>query len=248
MLPLADRPPVVLCHGLWMPGLAMGVLAHRLAAKGFHPIVFRHSATQQSLTSTVDQLHACLIAQGAQERPVHVIGHSLGGVLAVHLLQRHGECTSGGRVVCLGAPLAGSAAAHWLTCHPWGTRALGQALAPLSSGLGACPTHTSVGMIAGTRAHGAGQVLRALVHHPSLQTWLRAPEDVPHDDPANDGTVWVHETRVPGLSAHILVDSTHTGLTFDDRVAHLCEQFMGSGRFEPNPVSASRLSRARVLR
>jgi pimeloyl-ACP methyl ester carboxylesterase len=232
---LSPRPPVVLCHGLWMPAAAMGVLAHRLHLLGWRPVLFHYPTTHQPLAVTADQLHQTVarLAQEGQGQPVHVVGHSLGGLLAVALLQQHGACCQGGRVVCLGSPLAGSGTAQWLTHHPLGLRALGTAKDALIPGAQGCPSHTPVGMIAGTRPQGAGVLLRHLIQHPWLQAHLTAPPPaMAAANEPNDGTVWVRETQCEGLADHVLVNTHHTGLTWDERVARLCHGFLTHGRFQ----------------
>lgn len=227
--------PVLLCHGLWMPSVAMGLLAHRLRRRGWRPVLFDYSATRESLSTTAERLHRTIQSLGAQGQPVHVIGHSLGGVLAVHLLQRHGPCCQGGRVVCLGSPLMGSDAAHWLGQHPLGQRALGVAKEALWTATGSCPTHTPVGMVAGTYALGAGLLLQRLTQHPRAQPRPTHPTgghpSKKENGTPNDGTVWVHETHCPGLADHVLVNRNHTGLTLDSQVADLCHRFLTQGRF-----------------
>jgi pimeloyl-ACP methyl ester carboxylesterase len=245
--PLHTRPTVLLCHGLWMPSAAMFILAQRLRQLGWQAVLFNYPSTRQ----VVDDLAAALLGSiqrlGDQGQPVHVIGHSLGGLLAIHMLKQHGACCQGGRMVCLGSPLTGSGLARWgMTQYPLLTpRVLGQSRDTLIPGITDCPTHTEVGMVAGTRPYGMGiwvthlaaawsdQVARGRVR-PWMGAWAAQP---PVLDPElytqpNDGTVMVSETHVPGLHAHTLVDSTHTRLTLDRPVAHLCDRFLRTGQFD----------------
>lgn len=156
-------------------------------------------------------------------------------------------------MVCLGSPLTGSSLARWVMQYPLlGARVLGTAQETLLPGVADCPEHTEVGMVAGTRARGMGvlvthmatawadQVARGHAR-PWMGAWAAQP---PHLDPdlytqPNDGTVMVHETRVPGLREHILVDSTHTRLTLDTTIAHLCDRFLRRGTFAGTEISCS---------
>jgi hypothetical protein len=50
-------------------------------------------------------------------------------------------------------------------------------------------------------------------------------------DGLNDGTVAVWETRLPGLSEHIVLPVSHTGLIFDAKVARMAADFLEVGYF-----------------
>ena len=140
---------------------------------------------------------------------MHLVGHSLGGVLALALCRAHPELPIG-RIVCLGSPLAGSRSARRLRelGVPW---LAGRSRALLEQGVS--PREgAEVGMIAGTRAFGAGQ-------------WLSRIE------PPHDGTVSVAETRVEGLADHLCLAHSHTGLIFALDVAEAVAGFLRGGSF-----------------
>src|SRR5690606_41696361 len=65
--------------------------------------------------------------------PALVLVHRLGGAMAVQSLPRWPELPVG-RIVCLGSPLCGSAAAEGLASRPLGRRALGRSARLLSRG------------------------------------------------------------------------------------------------------------------
>ena len=48
----------------------------------------------------------------------------------------------------------------------------------------------------------------------------------------HDGTVAVEETRLPGLTDHCVMDTSHTGLLFSQDVARQVTRFLHSGGFE----------------
>jgi pimeloyl-ACP methyl ester carboxylesterase len=200
---------VILVHGLWMPRVAMALLAARLARAGYrvHSFGYRGRAP---LASNVERL-ARFAREHLDGRPAHFVGHSLGGVLVYDTLSRHPELSSG-HVVLLGAPVRGCHAGRRL-----GSRVLGRWL------LGACaarwrehearwPRREPLGVIAGTLPLGLGRLLGAL------------PGD-------NDGVVCVEETRIEGMSDRALVREPHSLLTVSPRVAALTAQFLRAGRF-----------------
>jgi len=202
---------VVLLHGLWMRGFALAMLHRRLAEAGFQVDRFDYlsvAATQQRI---LDQLHARMRALGADGTPVHLVGHSLGGLLALR------ACLDAelppGRIVCLGSPLKGSAAARSFSA--WGRGGevlLGHNRDLLEQGFVRWTGTRQVGVIAGCTPLGLGAVLG-------------------HLDGEHDGTVAVEETRLPGLTAHCVVEANHTGLLFSADVAQRASHFLRDGRF-----------------
>ena len=61
---------------------------------------------------------------------VHVVGHSLGGVVALRMLAKQTDAPAG-RLVCLGSPLTGSRAAEFLHGQDWAAGLLGVKNTPL---------------------------------------------------------------------------------------------------------------------
>jgi pimeloyl-ACP methyl ester carboxylesterase len=199
--------PVLLIHGLWMRGWVMRPLAARLRQAGFAPRCLDYP----SLRAAPGQIlqHSAKVLVEGQPGPVHLLGHSLGGLLALALCASQPALPIG-RVLCLGSPLAGSHTARRL--RELGLAWLGgRSRALLEQGV-AVPDGREVGVIAGTRALGAGQ-------------WLaRVP--TPHD-----GTVSVAETRIAGLTDHLCLPHSHSGLLWARDVATACAQFLHNGRF-----------------
>lgn len=201
--------PVVFVHGLWLNGMETFVLRDRLAHAGYAPVVFRYPSLQATLAEATGSLAARLRAFDA----VHVVGHSLGGVIAYETLAAH-EDLPPGRAVLLGAPLRGSRAARAVARHWFGPPLLGPlAMAELArerESLWRRPRE--IGVIAGSRSAGLGRVFA----------------DLPRP---NDGTVCADETELPGATARLLLEVTHTGMLVSSAVATSITRFLGTGRF-----------------
>ncbi len=203
---------VILLHGLWMRGFALSMLHRRLIEAGFRVHRFDYlsvAATQQRI---LDRLQARMTGLAAEADAVHLVGHSLGGLLALRACL--GSDLPPGRIVCLGSPLKGSAAARGFAA--WGRGGevlLGHNRELLEQGFEHWEGSREVGMIAGRMPLGLGAMLGRFAGE-------------------HDGTVAVEETRLDGLSAHCVVEANHTGLLFSAEVAQRVARFLRQGRFE----------------
>ena len=200
---------VVLVHGLWVPAAVMTLLAARLARGGYLTRSFGYHG-RAPLEANIERLTRYI-----DGRSVHLVGHSLGGLLALR------ACLDGnlpsGRIVCLGSPLKGSAAARGFAA--WGRGGevlLGHNRELLQQGFERWEGAREVGVIAGRMPLGLGAMLGHFVGE-------------------HDGTVAVEETRLAGLAAHCVVEANHTGLLFSQEVARLVAEFLRNGRFTGPP-------------
>lgn len=191
-----------------MRGFTLWPLARRLRAAGFRAGVFDYASLLQGPAPSVDKLAARLLAAG--EGPVHLVGHSLGGLVALETVASYAGLPPG-RVLCLGSPLAGSSAARGLSRRHLGFW-LGRSGTLLRSGLHGLPAGREVAVVAGSKPMGLGK-------------WFG------DFDGPNDGTVAVWETRLPGLADHRVLPDSHTGLLLDPRVGDLAIGFLREGRF-----------------
>lgn len=200
---------VILLHGLWMRGFTLAALRHRLEAAGFSVDLFDYASVLRGPEIGV----ANLIEKTRSHKggKVHFVGHSLGGLVALQALQRAPEITRG-RVVCLGSPLRGSAVARTVAQFPGGSLVIGKSLDVLTSGVERWEGKQAVGAIAGRLPIGFGFAFGALAS--------------PHD-----GTVSVAETELPGLTDHVVVPATHTGLLFSQDAAAQTIAFLRTARF-----------------
>jgi len=202
---------VVLVHGIWMSSLELVLLAWRLRRCGYRTLRFRY----RSLRRPVRHNAACLarrVRQLAGGR-IHLVAHSLGGLVVLRALQDHPDLITG-RVVLLGSPVGGSAVARRVNERPVLRWLIGR------SGeqglLGGGPRQAgrqSLGMIAGIRSLGIGQLLGGL-------------------GAVNDGVVNLEETTIDGAQDSLVVESSHFGLLTSRTVASQVCAFLKHGRFD----------------
>jgi pimeloyl-ACP methyl ester carboxylesterase len=224
------RESVVLVHGIWMPGAIMSVLRYRLAGHGFRARLFDYYAVNVDLDDNAERLADVIREEARDGRAVHVVGHSLGGVVALRAHTRDPEAPPG-RIVCLGSPLCGSRAAAALGRFGFGQRMLGRTITTgviaEAADCWGCEVaaRRDVGIIAGTRPIGLGRVVAAF-------------------EEENDGAVAVSETRLPGAADHLVMPVTHTGLIWSRTVAEQVASFLRRGRFmRPPDTSQARDTR-----
>ncbi|MBD9469923.1 alpha/beta hydrolase [Pseudoxanthomonas sp. PXM01] len=200
-------PRVVLVHGIWNAKSWLAPLARRLRQEGFEVEAFGYPSILGGPEPAITGLTTRLKAGAA----VHLVGHSLGGLIGLEALRR----TPGlpvQRLVCLGSPLCGSNTARSLGRSPWTAPVLGRSGALLQAGCPPWNGRVPVGMVAGNVARGIGRLLTRF-------------------DGESDGTVGLDETRLPGLADHCVVASSHTGLVFSAEAARQAACFLREGRF-----------------
>jgi pimeloyl-ACP methyl ester carboxylesterase len=205
----ASHGTVLLLHGQWMGAWAMGWLSRQLRADGFEVRALDYHSVSAPPEEHVDRLAgAVLEADG----PVHLVGHSMGGVIVLRYLERGADARVR-RALLLGTPALGCEAALTLEHQPWGPLMLGSSVALWRS---AFATHihspVEVGAIAGDHPFGLGPLFVRLT------------------DP-NDGVVTVGETRIAGLRDHIVLPVSHTGMLLSGDVAQQALAFLQHGRF-----------------
>ena len=206
------REAVVLVHGIWMTGLDLVPLRHRLRGDGFEVSIFRYPSLTQSPAQNADRLATFL--EDVEADVVHLVGHSLGGVVLLHLFARH-PVEKAGRAVLLGSPVNGSAVARILSGRRFTRPLIGRSGEDgLLGGSPAWSGDRELGVIAGDQALGVGRVLGG----------MPGP---------SDGTVAVAETRLPGAADHITLPVTHSGLVFSRAVFEQVAWFLRHGRFAP---------------
>ena len=208
MLSMAET--VVFIHGLYMTGVEFGLLRRRVEATGFATQRYQY----HSLLRGVDE-NAMLLAdhlKSISTERLHLVGHSLGGMVILRMFQR-GATLPPGRVVFMGSPVRGSQAAVNLKDRGWGF------LLGRSGPEGLTLPHEAVwneprelGVIAGTHAFSINPF------HPDIPK--------PHD-----GMVSVEETRITGAKDSTELHLAHTTMLFSNQLAEQVSAFLKDGKF-----------------
>lgn len=215
----SQRQPVVLIHGIWMTGLELRLLGRRLAGCGFEPHYFHYRSLMYPPDVNAVRLRGFI--RGVIGSPVHLVAHSLGGIVLLHLFDLFPDLPSG-RVVLLGSPVNGSGVAMKVAGSQWLRPLLGKSLSHgLAGGVPCWPGGRDLGVIGGVRGRGVGRVLGGLQGD-------------------NDGTVALHETRLAGASDFCVQRVDHMGMVLSRPVAREVCAFLRQGRFAQGTGPISR--------
>ena len=200
---------VLLVHGLLNSNFWLAPLAWRLRREGFEAEIFGYPSVLGGADKAVARLREKLL----HERFDALVGHSLGGLVALEAL-RPAPAPSVSRVVCIGSPLRGSGTACNLASHAWTRLLLGHSAHLLQSGLAPWSGQAEVGVIAGDVPRGMGRLFSRF-------------------DCPSDGSVSIDETRLAGITDHCVVHNSHTGLVFSKQAVAQAVHFLREGRFGP---------------
>ena len=209
--------PVIIVHGLWLHGMFMGWLARRIAQCGFDTHTYSYPSVQLTLSENAERL--AQFCAGLNARRVHLVCHSMGGLIALKMLETVPALRCG-RLVLVGTPYTGSFAAQRLAQFPGGTALLGRSIAEWLHAPRPVPAgNTAIGVIAGTCGIGLGRLVAPGLPQP------------------NDGVVTLAETEVPDTVDRIALQVSHSEMLVSREGARQCCAFLREGRFAPGTTS-----------
>ena len=212
--PALQPPLVVLLHGLGRTRMSMWLLASRLEDAGFrvHRIGYRSldRSPAEIVESVSRQINDCCAGHQGE---VHLVGHSLGGLLIRAYLEEN-HIPHLGRVVLIGTPNQGVELVDRFSGN-FLFSLLGPTTAALGAGSESLPDRLSrpyypVGVIAGSTRSDWND------------SWLEGPDD---------GLISVESTRLEGMIDFIMVDSGHSMMRYSGEVARQTIEFLRTGRF-----------------
>jgi len=216
-----SHPLVVLIHGLHHRAWVMRPLAKHLRAADFHTYELGYRSVRDPIAQHSQQLNNWLLLNHNPEEPIHLVGHSLGGLVIRDFIQRYPSWQID-RCVTLGTPHSGSISADYVKklLSPFIGHAyqggLDGTVAPL-------PDDICLGVIAGSSPYGLGQFF--LRHH-------NRRNNLPENERDHDGSVYIYETRLANANDHIVLPVNHTAMLVNPQVAEQTLYFLQHGQFK----------------
>jgi len=210
------RTVIVYVHGLWQRGHEGLLLRRRLAdALDADAPPFSYRSVTADATTNARTLAKYLTALDADT--LHLIGHSLGGLVILRLFEDHAEVNARlppGRIVLMGSPLQGSRTARKAARLSLGRKIMGRTVAEelLVPRRRRWPEGRESGVIAGNFGVGLGLLVGR----------IGAP---------SDGTILVEETLLEGVTQRVVLPVSHTGMLLNGAVASTAAAFLKTGRF-----------------
>lgn len=212
---MSSAPNVLLLHGLGRTARSMAALARHLRAAGFRTTNLDYPSTCHGVDTLADDYVRPAAEAASDGGPLHVVTHSLGGILVRRFAERHG-LPGASRVVMIAPPNAGSPIADALHDR-WPFRWwCGPALRELGTHDGGFPSRlepldVEVGVIAGDR---------------DIYPWFR-----PLLGGRSDGLVRVEGTKLDEMTDFTVVRAGHAFIMRHRAVIAETVHFLRHGRF-----------------
>jgi pimeloyl-ACP methyl ester carboxylesterase len=208
---------VLLVHGLWLHGIAMKLMRRRLERCGYEV----HTPSYPTVRCTLHENAEALVrySQGMRCTRLHLVGHSLGGLVALTAARGvPAECR--GRIVLIGTPFADSFSGRVLQRFGIGRALLGKCMLQwLQEPRPEVPGDFELGVIAGDGGIGLGRIVARGLPKP------------------HDGVVSVVETEVPAMRDHITLPVSHSQMLVSPEVVRQTGNFIAHARFDHQGMS-----------
>lgn len=213
---LASRETVILLHGLGRTSLGMHTFAASLDRAGYRVICFNYPSTRVSIDQAAVGLRS-MIASQTGNSGIHLVAHSLGGLVCRAALTGGPIDPRVKRLVMLGTPNHGAEIADRLQHVPYIHEIVGPVGVQLLTGPQSYVAQLGIpdiefGIIAGARGDEEGYSSR-----------------VPGDD---DGTVSLRSALLEGAADVLLINLWHPLLIYDKRPLQATAAFLKTGQFQ----------------
>ena len=211
---------VVLVHGLAGSRWNWVGMSGLLQRHGYHVVTISYpSRTQRIQQSAQALIPAITECQQQHAAPVHLVGHSLGGLLIRQYLQQYGDAGIG-RVVMLGTPNHGSELSDQVSAQWPHERGIAYWLGPAVAQLNT-RSDGFIAQLAQPRVP-TGIIAGYLTPTPWLNRRFKT---------ANDGLVAVYSTRLVQMQDFIVLPSIHTNLPLNVDAQRQTLWFLSTGQF-----------------
>lgn len=223
---LTGKECVILLHGLGRSSSSMRPVANLLSRHGYAVVNKSYPSREHDISTLATNSLNDAVAQCQHAAVIHLVTHSLGGILVRQYVKEH-HVERLANVVMLGPPNQGCEVVDAYDGWPGVAKFGGPAFLALSPSSALSVTNTlgpvnfSLGVIAGSKSV-----------NPVLSIVLPGPDD---------GKVTVKNTRVDGMVEHRIVATSHPFMMRNKEVQQNILCFLQAAKF----CDASLLSRVR---
>lgn len=207
---------IILLHGLWESERLLRPISRRLEKIGYRTHLIDYSTTDINLNDLFSSIDEVVLSLDGEE--VNFLGHSLGGLMIRMYFDYCGDVFNS-KVITLGTPHSGSHAAK-LANRIGLKRIFGNAydIAISGNNINESWIHNSkLGSISGNYPKG---IIQFLPHN-----FFRE----------HDGMVLVKETKLNGMSDHVVTASSHIDMLYKKSVFLEIQSFLEQGKFTQSP-------------
>ncbi len=209
---------VVLLHGLGRGPASMRPLEPALRREGYVVLNLGYRSRSETIAELAEKTLGPVFAKAPAGARIHVVTHSLGGILVRQYLATHGAPASLGRVVMLAPPNGGSEIVDRLETWSLYARING----PAGLALGTAPTHAPAALGAIPRGAEIGVIAGDFSWNPLFSALIPG---------ADDGKVSVARTHLAGERDHVTLPYSHTWLMNRAETRRQVAAFLRDGRF-----------------
>lgn len=208
---------LILIHGLYQNSWVMRILGRRLNQLGYQVHYFNYPTLRADMNDNIELFHQYL---QTFTRSYAIIAHSLGGLITYQVAHQY-QPIQLQKVITITPPFQGSDIAQYLVDHH-ADYLLGKAKTALLKRDDKLKWELStipLGVIAGTQNIGPSHLL--------LEQIVKSHSN----DELSDGTVYLKETQIAGMTDFTTINRSHTMVLFDSRTPILCDHFLRHNAF-----------------
>ncbi|MCE3254674.1 MAG: lipase [Rickettsiaceae bacterium] len=207
---------VIILHGIARSSNHMKKLANRIEEAGFDVINLDYPSTSHNIENLTDFIQAEISKKVTEDKKIHFIGYSMGGLMVRALLHKY-NYKNLGRVIQLAPPNQGSEIANFLK-NFWPYKKI---YGPAGQQL--ITDQTTIKNLFGKINYELGIIAGNVSIDPIC--WAIIPGK-------NDGKVSVESTKLEGMKDHITVRASHTLFPSNKEVQKQVIYFLKNGEFQ----------------
>ena len=212
-----QQETVILLHGIGQSSLSMLSVETKLEDKGYKVLSINYPSTDKDIEDIADFLHEKHLTKEfwKNAKKVHFVTHSMGGLVTRYYLDKYKQ-DKVGKVVMLAPPNGGSEISdllHDYKAYKMFYGPAGEDLTTSNQQKKKTDVYYDLGIIAGKK------------EWPYVVAAFVLPGE-------SDGRVSVENTRLDGMTDHIIIPATHSFIMFKPNVHKQIIHFLENGEFK----------------